>query len=146
MQATNENNNAFLIHISAFAGYVFPFGSVLLPLILWQSQKDRNPNLDKHGREAVNFNLSYYLYCFILGIILIPFTFGTLIKQIIHSGSIDDFNFDFNFDFSHLFGFIGFASLFSILMAAKFILIIVAAIKASRGEIFNYPLAINFLK
>ncbi|NCP22380.1 MAG: DUF4870 domain-containing protein [Zetaproteobacteria bacterium] len=144
MQTTNENNNAFLIHISAFAGYVFPFGSVLLPLILWQSQKDKSTNLDKHGREAVNFNLSYYLYGFILGLILIPFTFGAFIKNFLRSGMVD--NFDFNFDFSHIFGFIGFASVFSVLMAAKFILIIVAAIKASRGEIFNYPLVINFLK
>lgn len=144
MRTINENNNAFLIHISAFAGYVFPFGSVLLPLVLWHTQKDRNSNLDSHGRAAVNFNLSYYLYCFILGMILVPFTFGTFFRNIFRSGRVE--HFDFDLDFSNIFGFMGFASLFSVLMIAKFILIIIAAIKASRGEFFQYPLAINFLK
>ena len=144
MSTTNDNNNAFLIHISAFAGYVFPFGSVLLPLILWNVKKDKSPELDEHGREAVNFNLSFYLYSFILGIILVPFTFGTFFRHLTRYGHID--NFDFNFDISNLFGFVGLTSVFSFLMIAKFILIIVAAVKASRGESFKYPLTINFLK
>lgn len=144
MNTKNDNNNAFLIHISAFAGYVFPFGSVLLPLILWNVKKDKSPSLDVHGKEAVNFNLSYYLYSFVLGMVLVPFAFGTFIRHFIRVGHID--HFDFDFSFSNLLGFIGFTSLFSFLMLAKFILIIVAAIKASRGETFKYPLTINFLK
>ena len=142
MNTTNENNNAFLIHISAFAGYVFPFGSVLLPLILWNVKKDKSPELDQHGKEAVNFNLSYYLYSFILGIILVPFTFGTFFHHLSRFGNLD--HFDFNMP--NIFGFIGFSSLFSFLFIAKFVLIIVAAIKASRGELYHYPLSINFLK
>jgi len=142
MRTTNDNNNAFLIHISAFAGYVFPFGSVLLPLILWNVKKDKSPELDAHGKEAVNFNLSFYLYTFILGITLVPFTFATFFRGFRHFG---DFN-HFDFNFPNFFGFVGFGSLLSVLLLAKFILIIVAAIKASRGEIFHYPLTINFLK
>jgi uncharacterized protein len=144
MNTNNDNNNAFLIHISAFAGYVFPFGSVLLPLILWHVKKDRNENLDRHGREAVNFNLSYYLYTFILGITLIPFTFGAFFRNFRHFSDFDHFDFDLNF--GNLFGFVGFSSLISVLVIAKFILIVVAAIKASRGEFYKYPLVINFLK
>ncbi len=144
MSTNNNNNNAFLIHISAFAGYVFPFGSVLLPLILWSVKKDRSPMLDQHGKEAVNFNLSYYLYIFILGLTLIPFTFGTFFRHFRHFGNFSHFDFDFNF--SDLFGFVGFSSLISVLVLAKFILIIVAAVKASRGEFYHYPLTINFLK
>ena len=144
MSTNNDNNNAFLMHISAFAGYVFPFGSVLLPLILWQVKKDRNELLDAHGKEAVNFNLSYYLYTFILGITLIPFTFGHFFRNFRHFSDFDRFDFDFNF--SNLFGFVGFSSLISVLVIAKFILIVVAAIKASRGEFYKYPLSINFLK
>jgi len=144
MSTNNDNNNAFLIHISAFAGYVFPFGSVLLPLILWNVKKDKSPMLNKHGKEAVNFNLSYYLYAFIIGLTLIPFTFGTFFRHFRHFGNFNHFNFDF--DFSNLFGFVGFSSLLSVLFLAKFILIIVAAVKASRGEFYHYPLTINFLK
>jgi len=144
MSKTNDNNNAFLIHISAFAGYVFPFGSVLLPLILWNVKKDKSPALNEHGKEAVNFNLSYYLYTFILGLTLIPFTFATFFRGFRHFGDFNHFNFDFSFP--HLFGFVGLGSLLSVLVLAKFILILVAAIKASRGEFYHYPLTINFLK
>ncbi|MCF6213816.1 MAG: DUF4870 domain-containing protein [Flavobacteriaceae bacterium] len=142
MSVTNDNNNAFLIHISAFAGYVFPFGSVLLPLILWNVRKDKSPELDKHGKGAVNFNLSYYLYSFTLGITLVPFTFGTLFSHLSRFGNLDHFN----FNMPNIFGFIGFSSLFSFLILAKFILIVVAAVKASRGELYHYPLSIKFLK
>lgn len=144
MSRTNDNNNAFLIHISAFAGYVFPFGSVILPLILWNVKKDKSPDLDRHGKEAVNFNLSFYLYTLILGITLMPFTFATFFRGFRHFGDFNHFNFDFNV--TNLFGFVGFGSLISVLFLAKFILIIVAAIKASRGEMYHYPLSINFLK
>lgn len=144
MNKNNDNNNAFLIHISAFAGYVFPFGSVLLPLILWTVKKDRNENLDRHGKAAVNFNLSYYLYTFILGMTLIPFALGAFFRNFRHFSGFDHFDFDLNF--GNLFGFVGFSSLISVLVIAKFILIVVAAIKASRGEFYKYPLVINFLK
>ena len=63
---------------------------------------------------------------------------------------LDDFdymdNFNFHFDFDHLFGFLSIGSLIAIIAFIRFILIIVAAIKASRGEIYNYPLTINFIK
>jgi uncharacterized protein len=144
MSTTNDNNNAFLIHISAFAGYVFPFGSVLLPLILWNVKKDSSQLLDRHGKEAVNFNLSYYLYSIILVITLLPFTFGAFFRNFRHFSNFD--RFDFNFNITNLFGFVGFSSLISVLVIAKFVLIIVAAIKASRGELYHYPLSINFLK
>jgi len=147
MSKTNDNNNAFLIHISAFAGYVFPFGSVLLPLILWNVKKDKSSTLDKHGKEAVNFNLSFYLYTIILGITLVPFTFATFFRGFRGFRHFGDFNhFNFDFSFPHLFGFVGFSSLISVLFLAKFILIIVASVKASRGEFYHYPLSIKFLK
>ncbi|MFB1039974.1 MAG: DUF4870 domain-containing protein, partial [Polaribacter sp.] len=66
MKKNNQNTNAFLIHISAFAGFVFPFGQIITPLIAWQTLKDRSPFLDEQGKEAINFNLSYTLYAFIL--------------------------------------------------------------------------------
>ena len=61
MKKNNENTNAFLIHISAFAGFMFPFGNIITPLIAWQTLKDRSPFLDEQGKEAVNFNISFDL-------------------------------------------------------------------------------------
>jgi len=144
MLTQNEKNTSFLIHLSAFLSFVFPFGSIIGPLIMWSVNKDKSAYLDDNGKEAVNFNLSYTLYLFILGMFAFPFAFGSFFNHLRH---IDDFdNFNFYFDFDNLFGFLSIASLITIVGIIRFVLVIVAAIKASRGEVYNYPLTINFVK
>ena len=146
MNKNNENTNAFLIHISAFAGYIIPvpFGSIIVPLILWQTMKDKSSFLDVQGKEAVNFNISYALYTFILGLSIIPFAFGTFIRNI---RDYNDFNFDFHFsDGSGLFGFFGMGALITIISLLKIALIIIAAIKSKEGENYKYPFTIKFIK
>ena len=81
MKKNNENTNAFLIHISAFAGFMFPFGNIITPLIAWQTLKDRSLFLDEQGKEAVNFNISYTLYIFLISIIFVPFAIGSFFEQ-----------------------------------------------------------------
>jgi len=144
MTQNNENTNAFLIHISAFAGFVFPFGSIITPLIVWQTLKDRSQFLDEQGKEAVNFNISYSLYMFILSLAVIPF----FIRNLFNGWNNHSYNFDWNFDlgFGNLFGIIGFASFAGIIGLIKIALIILAAIKANKGENYRYPLTIKFIK
>ena len=47
-----------LCHLSALAGYLIPFGNVIAPLIIWQTEKTEFPSVDAHGKEAVNFPIS----------------------------------------------------------------------------------------
>ncbi|MDN3643524.1 DUF4870 domain-containing protein [Lutimonas halocynthiae] len=131
MTHRNDNNNAFLLHLSAFFGYIFPFGAVVGPLVIWEMNKRKSSFLDKNGKEAINFNLSYLLYTFILGLSIIPFIVRTVTT-----------------DFHHLdlFGMISVGSIIGVLAVIKFVLIILAAIKANQGEVYNYPLTIKFLK
>mgnify|MGYP000402627055 CR=1 FL=1 len=49
---------AMLCHFAAFLGLVFPFGSLLGPLILWQFKKDMDPLIDDQGKEALNFQIT----------------------------------------------------------------------------------------
>jgi len=142
MKNNSENTNAFLIHISAFAGYIFPFGSIITPLILWQTLKDKSPFLDKTGKEAINFNISFSLYIFIASASIIPFFFQSIFGIFNH---LDQVDFGGNFD-TPFWGFFGFASLVSILSLIKIALIIIAAIKANNGELYEYPFTIKFIK
>ena len=67
---------AMLCHFAAFLGLVFPFGSVLGPLILWQVKKGMDPLIDDQGKEALNFQLTVaiaWLVCFVLGFVVIGF-------------------------------------------------------------------------
>ncbi|MFT5958352.1 MAG: putative Tic20 family protein [Polaribacter sp.] len=141
MKQNKQNTNAFLIHISAFAGFVFPFGHIITPLIAWQTLKDRSPFLDKQGKEAVNFNLSYTLYSFILTLAIIPLAIGTFFTNF---NNLDTFN--FNLNMPNIFGFIGIGVVSGILYVAGIALVIIAAIKAKEGENYNYPFTIKFIK
>jgi len=144
MKQNNENTNAFLIHISAFAGFIFPFGSIITPLIVWQTLKDRSQFLDEQGKEAVNFNISYSLYMFVLSLAFVPYFIRNLFNG---WGNNQHFlNWDFDLGFGSIFGLVGFASFAGIIGLIKIALIILASIKANKGENYKYPLTIKFIK
>ena len=84
MTTNNDKNSAFLIHLSAFSGYFLPLGSVLIPLIIWNIKKEESEYVDQHGKEAINFNLSFLLYYTILIISLFPIVFKTIFNMATH--------------------------------------------------------------
>ncbi|SDR78735.1 hypothetical protein SAMN05216503_0905 [Polaribacter sp. KT25b] len=144
MKKNNENTNAFLIHISAFAGFIFPFGNIITPLIAWQTLKDRSTFLDEQGKEAVNFNISYTLYVFLLTLTFIPFAFGSIFRNNHHLWNNNHFNFNLNFD--NLFGFISFGTITTFIYIIGIALVIIASKKAREGENYKYPFTIKFIK
>lgn len=144
MKKNNENTNAFLIHISAFAGFIFPFGHIITPLIAWQTLKERSPFLNEQGKEAVNFNISYTLYVFLLTLTFIPFAFGSFFRN--HNNFFNNNNYNFDFDFNNIFGFIGIGSITGIIYLIGIALVIIASIKARDGENYKYPFTIKFIK
>jgi len=78
------NQQAMFIQLSAFAGYIIPLGSIIVPLILWQVWREKDPYIDDMGCEAVNFQLSmllYYIISLVLCVVLIGFVliFATMI-------------------------------------------------------------------
>ena len=40
-----------LCHLSALACFVFPFGNLLGPLLVWQIKKNEFPSVDIHGKS-----------------------------------------------------------------------------------------------
>jgi len=131
MSKTSENNSAFLMHLSSFAGYFFPFGAIIVPLLIWESKKKESVVLDKTGKEVINFNLSYLLYT--IGIVIIMASLGLSI-------AINDVQ------HLNVFFLISLGVTLVVLSIIKFILIVFAAIKANQGEEYKYPLTINFIK
>ncbi len=144
MISQNEKNASALIHLSAFLSFVFPLGSIIGPVIMWTVQKDKSEYLDENGREAVNFNLSYSLYVFVLGIAMFPFAIGSIFNIFKH---VDNFNqFNHHYNFGSMFGLLSVGSIIAMIIFVRFLLTIVASIKASRGEVYHYPLTIKFVK
>ena len=76
LQTPEERQMGMFLHLSGLAfALFFPVG-IVLPIILWQTQKDKMPALDAHGKMATNWMISatiYFFVSFILMFVLIGF-------------------------------------------------------------------------
>jgi uncharacterized Tic20 family protein len=77
--ATNIRTWNILCHASALLGVFLHFpGHLLGPLIVWLAKRDDSPEIDAHGKEALNFQISMLIYNVVAGvfcIVLIGFLF-----------------------------------------------------------------------
>jgi hypothetical protein len=57
------------MHVLGLAGFVFPFGNIVAPLILWLVKRSTSPLLDRTGKEVLNFQISFTIYAAIAGVL-----------------------------------------------------------------------------
>ena len=51
--------------------FVFPLGNVIGPLIIWLIKKDESSFVDNQGKESLNFQISFTIYCAISAILIV---------------------------------------------------------------------------
>ena len=66
--APEDRTMAALTHLSGLAGYIIPFGGVLVPIVIWMVKKDV-PLISAIARQAVLLNVGVFV-AFILSAIL----------------------------------------------------------------------------
>lgn len=152
MKKLNQDSDktvAALIHLSTFSKFFFPFGNFIVPLILWTAKKE-DRFVDEHGKQALNFQISIFLYFIILlcigivGLIFIGLDINSQSPLIIgeHFVKLEKA--------TEFFPFLIFLSIMGLLMLGLLIFeiffVITATVKASEGAFYNYPLTINFIK
>ena len=71
----DERTWAMLCHFSSLCMFIFPFGNILAPLIIWLIKKDEMPFVEDQAKEILNFQISMTIY-FIGSIILIIILIG----------------------------------------------------------------------
>jgi uncharacterized Tic20 family protein len=115
IRAVDESvrTTAAAAHLSTFAGLIVPFGSVIGPLAVWLTRRDRDPFIDEAGREALNFGITIAIYGAVLVVaalmlVGIPFLIIGVVAWVV------------------------LASL--------------AAVKASQGQGYRYPLTLRFVR
>ncbi|MBA3883067.1 MAG: DUF4870 domain-containing protein [Chthoniobacterales bacterium] len=103
-----------LCHASALLGVFLHFpGHLLAPLIVWLLKRDESPEIDAHGKEALNFQISMLIYNVVAAVfclILVGFVF------------------------------------LAILWVLNAVFVIIAAIQASDGKFYRYPMTIRFIQ
>ena len=70
-QVADERMWGMFCHLSAFAMYFIPLGSIIGPLIIWSIKKDEYPFVNEQGKEALNFQISMFIYFIIAAILII---------------------------------------------------------------------------
>ncbi|MDA7707349.1 MAG: DUF4870 domain-containing protein [Flavobacteriaceae bacterium] len=60
-----DNQTIVLMHLSQLATPIIAFGSILIPLIIWFTQKEKVKDLDTHGKMILNFQFSMLIYSFV---------------------------------------------------------------------------------
>ncbi|MDD2197216.1 MAG: DUF4870 domain-containing protein [Bacteroidales bacterium] len=76
MQQINYINNeertmSMLCHLSALGMFLIPFGAILGPLIVWLVKKDQYLEVDKQGKDAINFQITMKIFFIISGVLVI---------------------------------------------------------------------------
>lgn len=106
-----ERNWALFAHLTTFSSYIGVPGFIG-PLVIWLLKKDEMPFVDDQAKEALNFQISLFIYAIISAVLI--------------------------------FVLIGFFLLIA-LAVLHVIFTIIAAIKASEGTRYRYPLTIRLV-
>lgn len=102
-----------IMHVSQFVGLVIPFGSIIAPLIMWAMKRSDSEQVETHGKEIMNFQISFALWT-VVAFVLIFLLVGILLLPIVLIGEL--------------------------------VCVVIGIIKASNGELYQYPLTIRFIK
>ena len=62
LQTADERQMGMFLHLSQLAGVLVPFAGIVLPIVIWQTQKDKIPGMDAHGKMVVNWMISAAIY------------------------------------------------------------------------------------
>jgi uncharacterized Tic20 family protein len=73
MEQKQERTWGMLCHLSALAVFIFPLGNIFGPLIVWLVKKDESPFVDDQGKESLNFQISFTIYCIFAAILIVIF-------------------------------------------------------------------------
>lgn len=68
---SEEQTFSMLCHLSALSGLIIPFGHIIGPLVFWLIKKDQFAEVDRQGKEALNFQISMTIWMILSGILVI---------------------------------------------------------------------------
>ena len=148
MSENHEKNIATFIHLSTFSRFIIPFGNFIGPVVLWIANKEKSEFINNHGKQAINFQISILLYALILGLLTVPFFLFKFFSSLnfIDINAFDGIHLNISEPSPLLYLGGGLGALAVIGFILELVFIVVASLKARDGELYHYPLSINFLK
>lgn len=65
-----ENTFAMLMHLSQLSGFVVPGAGLVLPIVMWVTNKDQSEVVDRHGKVILNWMISFLIYSIVCSILV----------------------------------------------------------------------------
>ncbi|HEY0368671.1 MAG TPA: DUF4870 domain-containing protein [Chthoniobacterales bacterium] len=88
MNASETRTWTVLCHASALLGFVVPgAGHILAPLIVWLIKRGESAEVDEHGKESLNFQISMMIYSVISGVLCL-IVIGFALLAILHLANV----------------------------------------------------------
>ncbi|HAF03535.1 MAG TPA: DUF4870 domain-containing protein [Spartobacteria bacterium] len=82
--SSNVRTWCVLAHATALVGFLVPLaGHIVGPLIIWLAKRGDSPEIDAHGKESLNFQLSMLIYNLIAAVLCLVLI-GFFILAILH--------------------------------------------------------------
>ncbi|WP_057935658.1 DUF4870 domain-containing protein [Algoriphagus resistens] len=128
----NENTYCFLLHIAVFLGIVHILLALVAPVVLWTLNRQTSQLVDEHGRNVVNWVLSFFIYATICFVVIFP--------------GISHLPMNISPNFNLLTSLYSGLFPITILLLISIMFVFIGGLKASNGQIWKYPLAIPFFK
>ena len=71
MAERKEQVWAMLCHLGTLSGFFIPFGNIIAPLVIWAVLKDESTLVADQGKEAMNFQISIFIYSLAAGLLIL---------------------------------------------------------------------------
>ena len=78
-----DTNLLVATHLCQLLTFVSGFGGLVVPLILWLTQRDKVQDMDAHGKQIVNFQISIILFSIISIPLILLFGLGIILLILI---------------------------------------------------------------
>ncbi len=132
---------ATVCHLSALVTFLgIPLGNILGPLVVWLLKRNDHSFVDDQGKEALNFQISMSIYGLLVGMLLWLLVLGSIPFHTVPHPEMWDLA-------PLVLAVFAIAAMsFLALFFADLVLVIVAAVKASNGEDYRYPITIRLVK
>lgn len=111
---SDETNWGMFAHLSALGGFIIPLGgSIVGPLLIWQTKGKEMAFVATEAKEALNFQITMAIAFLVAGLLA--------------------------------FVLVGFL-LIALLAIVDLVMVVVAALSASKGQPYRYPVALRLVK
>lgn len=149
--APHERTWAMFCHLAAFSALLrVPLGIIAGPLVVWLIRRKDSAFVDRHGKAAVNFQLSMLAYgvgLLIIGrlifrsLMVVFAEHGQPAADVLRRFSLASFRAPFGLGIARVY-----LPILAILVVLDVVCTIVAAVRANAGRHYRYPLAIPFIR